>query len=167
MHAPCPLTVVTEHSIADPFATGATDALNSTPTPVRLRGSCDTTDDDVPITDLDLRTSDNLVLASTFGRGMYTGQFTDSSLGIIENDKQTADIKIIPTINDGTFEINAFELNGSLEISIFNLTGQREYSKTFTNFNTKQALNLDLQSGVHLVKIKTDNSTVTKKMVVK
>src|SRR5690606_3569289 len=37
---------------------------------------------DVTVVDLDLRTSDNVILAATHGRGLFTGQFTATPLSI-------------------------------------------------------------------------------------
>ena len=50
----------------------------------------------VKVYDLDLRTADNTVLATTHGRGMFTGKFTADNCSI-SNESLRKSIKVYPT----------------------------------------------------------------------
>ena len=58
----------------------------------------------VKVTDLDLR-NDNMVFAATFGRGVFSGQFTDATASNDEVLFGTKSISIYPTISSGTFTV--------------------------------------------------------------
>ncbi|AMC11196.1 hypothetical protein Lupro_07975 [Lutibacter profundi] len=74
---------------------------------------------DVKVLDLDLRTSDNSVLATTFGRGTFTGKFTDTDFSIT-----TANSTITTcTPNDAVFDFD-FNANASYNtVTTFSQTG--------------------------------------------
>ncbi|WP_298424087.1 T9SS type A sorting domain-containing protein [uncultured Kordia sp.] len=121
----------------------------------------------VSVLDLDLRTSDNTVLASTYGRGQFTGKFLSGTLKtpefITEND-----FKIYPTISDGNVTLNANE-NGKTTLLVYSLSGKNVYSQTLNlTKNTPANLNLQgLSSGVYILKVQQNNHVQTQKIVIK
>ena len=123
---------------------------------------------DVPVLDLDLRPSDNVILASTYGRGMFTSQFTASnSLSITENSLKAKGITVFPTVNDGNFNIVAKNNIGNVSLQIYNITGQLVHDSKFNLSNTKKGFNLNLNSGIYFVQIKGETISGTQKIIVK
>lgn len=121
---------------------------------------------DVTVLDLDLRASDNVILATTHGRGMFTSQFTSTTLGLAENSL-TNGIKVFPTVSNGEFSIISQNSLGNVDLEMFNLSGQRVYKSNFELSSTRRQFNLNLSSGIYLIKIKGDNFIETKKIVIR
>ena len=123
---------------------------------------------DVQVVDLDLRPSDNVILATTHGRGMFTSQFTAlDNLGISENSLRDKGITVFPTINDGNFNIVAKSNIGNVSIDIYSITGQLVYDSKFNLSNTQKEFSTKLNSGIYFVKIKGESISGTQKIVVK
>ena len=121
----------------------------------------------VPVRDLDLRPSTNEVLATTHGRGMFTGQFTDVSLSIEENLFEDNNIAILPTVNDGTFSLRSQINFDDLNIEIYSITGSKVYESELNLANNQSDFSLNLQSGLYLVRISNGVFNETKKMIVR
>ncbi len=121
---------------------------------------------DVAVLDLDVRPSDNVILASTFGRGMFTSQFT-APLSIADNNLIKKGISIFPTINDGNFTIVAKSSLGDVSMRIFSITGQEVLNTKFQLSTTQHKFNLKVTSGIYFVTIKGDNFGGTQKIIVK
>jgi len=124
---------------------------------------------DVIITSFDLRTVDNTVLASTYGRGMFTGKFTaDASTLSVENIDFNNAIKVYPTISNGNFKVAASkEINNGI-LNIYDLNGREVYaSKIDFNRSRIQNISLNTSSGMYIVKFKSDNKVSTYKIVIK
>jgi len=123
---------------------------------------------DVPVLDLDLRPSDNVILATTYGRGMFTSQFTSlDNLSVPETSLRDKGVTIFPTVNDGSFNIVAKSNMGNVDMSIYNITGQLVHDSKFNLSNTQKGVNLNLDSGVYFVQIKGESVSGTQKIVVK
>jgi subtilisin-like proprotein convertase family protein len=74
---------------------------------------------DVKVLDLDLRTADNSILATTFGRGLFTGKFTDKAfLFSIANNTVN-----VCKPNDAIFNINFNTLSSYNTVTTFSATG--------------------------------------------
>ncbi len=123
---------------------------------------------DVKVVDLDLRSSDNVILASTFGRGMFTSQFTSSPLSIQENVLANG-VNLYPSVSDGLINIKSSQNFGDTSLEILNINGQKVYSSQLElSSNRMETLNLNLSSGLYLIKLKTeDNISATKKIIIK
>jgi len=121
---------------------------------------------DVPVLDLDLRTSDNVILASTFGRGMFTSQFT-SNLSVADNSLSKIGIRVFPTINDGNFTVMAKTNIGNVNMRVYSLLGQEVHNSEFQLSNARSEFNLKANSGVYFVKLKGDTFEGTQKIIVK
>jgi hypothetical protein len=144
---------------------GTTDFSAVSPTWVQSQNGMK----DVVVTSFDLRESDNTVLASTYGRGMFTGQFTaDPSTLAVEDIEFKDIIKVYPTVSDGNFKIAGRNEVSEGVLSIFDLNGREVYaSKINFNINRIQDISLNTSSGIYIVKFKSNNKLFTQKVIVK
>ena len=122
---------------------------------------------EVRVLDLDLRASDNVILASTYGRGMFTSQFTSSPLSVADNSFDSNTINIVPTISDGQFVINTKRNLGKVKLQLFNISGQTVYATDFEFNDLEKQFNLNLNAGLYLVKITNGEHSITKRLIIK
>ena len=122
---------------------------------------------DVTVLDLDLKASDNTILATTHGRGFFTSQFTPSALSVLESQFASNDIIVFPTVSEGQISIKAIREMGDSKINIYNVNGQRVYNTTAFLSDNNTNLNLNLNSGIYFVDIRVDNYSETKKIIIK
>jgi hypothetical protein len=122
---------------------------------------------DVVVTDLDLKPSDNTILATTFGRGFFTSQFTAQPLSILENTLSKNDITVFPTVSNGQITITSARDLGDATIEVFNINGQKVFTTTSYISNTNSSLNLNLNTGMYFVNISVGNTSETKKILIK
>jgi len=112
----------------------------------------------VKVTDLDLR-DDNMVFAATYGRGIFSGQFTDAvaSVGDVLTDKKM--FTVYPTISNGDFTFQAKSELGETSCRIFDLAGRQVYSSTinFTS-SSKQDASVNLRAGTYIVNLVDQNN---------
>jgi hypothetical protein len=123
---------------------------------------------DVTVVDLDLRSIDNTILASTHGRGLFTSQFTDGSATIndVLNDKIL--FTVYPTISNGNFTIFGKRSMDKTTIQIFSITGKKVFSGDL-NFskNMKQTVSINANSGVYIVNVETaDGNKFSNKIII-
>jgi photosystem II stability/assembly factor-like uncharacterized protein len=124
---------------------------------------------DVVVTSFDLRTADNTVMATTYGRGMFTGTFTAaaSALSVHKNTLNNL-IDVYPTVSNGNFKIKAQNSVQNGYLKIFNMKGQEVYaSKIDFNRNTVKNISLNVASGMYIVKFTSDTKQSTQKIVIK
>lgn len=122
---------------------------------------------DVQVLDLDLRASDNTILATTHGRGLFTGQFTNTPLSVLDSQLETNLISIFPTISSGQITVASKNNLGNADIDIFNISGQKVYTSNINISNSRNEINLNLNSGIYFVNINVGNVTETKKIIIK
>lgn len=122
---------------------------------------------DVTVLDLDLRASDNTILATTHGRGLFTGQFTANPLSVQENDVADRNISIFPTISNGTVSVASSVNSGIIKLEIYNMSGQKVFNTSIDLSLGTKKLSLQLSSGAYLVKFDGNNFTETKRIVIK
>jgi gliding motility-associated-like protein len=93
---------------------------------------------DVKVTDLQLRAEDNTVLATTYGRGMFTGVFRNENpeFFISVNEDPTAEVTSVDDVI--SYTVNYDVINGFDEDVSFEVTGNPEGSSV--NFNASQPL---------------------------
>ncbi len=120
----------------------------------------------VKVTDLDLR-DDNMVFAATYGRGVFSGQFTDAvaSVDAVFADKKA--FTVYPTISNGNFTLQAKNSLGLTKMDIFSITGKQVYTKEidFTS-NGKQGVSVNLNAGVYIVSIVDENNKKSSSKIV-
>ena len=112
----------------------------------------------VKVTDLDMR-DDNMVFAATYGRGIFSGQFTDAvaSVDDVLTDKKA--FTVYPTISDGDFTLMAKNDLGETTCRIFDMAGRQVYSSTI-NFNetSEQQVSVNLRAGTYIVNLVDQNN---------
>jgi len=120
----------------------------------------------VKVNDLDVR-DDDMVYAATYGRGVFSGQFTDESLS---NEKILASCKsFITRSQSGDYDLHYLRSIPHIDINIFNLSGQlvRSYKKVETkNSDTIRLDKSALSSGMYLIQILEQNNTETLKWTI-
>ena len=122
---------------------------------------------DVTVLDLDLRSSDNTILATTYGRGLFTSQFTAAPLSVLESQLETNLISIFPTISNGQITVASKNNLGDADMNIYNISGQKVYTSKINISNSRNEINLNLNSGIYFVNISVGNVTETKKIIIK
>lgn len=122
---------------------------------------------DVTVLDLDLRFSDNTILATTHGRGMFTSQFTATPLSVIDNQLDSNLISIFPTVSNGQITIASKSNLGEAEMTIYNISGQKVQTSQINISDSNNRINLNLNSGIYFVNISVGNVAETKKIIIK
>jgi hypothetical protein len=118
----------------------------------------------VKVTDLDLR-NDNMVFAATYGRGVFSGQFTNTTLSSHQVSFDES-VKIYPNPSNGVVNIAIANYTGSLKVSLVDLNGRVVYSNEISDFSLEQSINVkNYQSGVYLLNLEGDNIKLTRKIV--
>ena len=113
---------------------------------------------DVVVVDLDLRASDNTILATTHGRGLFTSNFTAIPASVDEVLAEKKAFSVYPTISNGDFTVFAKSDLGNSQISIFDINGKQVYNSTIDfNKNQNQNLSVNLRSGIYIVNILDQN----------
>lgn len=112
----------------------------------------------VKVTDLDLR-DDNTIFASTYGRGVFSGQFT-SAVASVDNflaAKKT--FTVYPTISKGNFTLQTESNLGKTKMNIFDVSGKRVYKKEIDfSLNRKQEISVNLNPGIYIVNLIDENN---------
>lgn len=112
----------------------------------------------VKVTDLDVR-DDNKVFASTYGRGVFSGQFSAATASIEDVVKNKEAFSVFPTVSNGNFKIFAKTSLGKSKMAIFNLTGQQVYNKELDfSRNDKHEISVNLNAGIYIVNIIDENN---------
>ncbi|AOW21009.1 PA domain-containing protein [Urechidicola croceus] len=122
---------------------------------------------DVKVTSFDLRTADNTVIASTYGRGMFTGQFTSEESNLsVDKFEQNNLVKVYPTISNGEITISPLKDVEKGNIHVFDINGRNVFNKNVDFNGAEQNLSLGLSSGMYIVKFSADNLHSTHKIII-
>lgn len=120
------------------------------------------------VTSFDLRTADNTVLASTYGRGLFTGTFTSAVLAVNNFDLAKSEIKVYPTVSDGNFNIASKQNFGKTAIKVYDVRGRQVYqSQIILNSIQEIKLGLQLKSGVYILKMQNGKINYSSKIIIK
>lgn len=118
----------------------------------------------VKVTDLDLR-NDNTVFAATYGRGIFSGLFTGTTLSN-EDFAASKGIKMYPNPTNGQLNIAINNYSGKLSVQVFDLNGRQVYNQDVNDFNAQSAINMSgLQKGVYVVKVNGENLDYNQKVI--
>jgi hypothetical protein len=121
---------------------------------------------DVKVLDLQLR-NDNTVFAATYGRGVFSGAFTGSSLSTDDHEIVGSTFSVYPTINDGNVTITSSKYFGPTQLELFDLTGKKVYSNSILIDNAAQKLSFgNLTTGNYILKLSGNGFEGTKKIVI-
>jgi photosystem II stability/assembly factor-like uncharacterized protein len=120
----------------------------------------------VKVNNFDLRTADNTILASTYGRGFFTGQFTAVALGVddisIDNN-----FSVFPNPSNGAIKIKAARDFGKSSIAVYDINGRQVFSEEI-NLTGTVPLNMNsLNSGLYIMKIQGENFAYSNKLIIK
>lgn len=117
----------------------------------------------VKVTDLDLR-NDNKVFASTYGRGVFSGMFTNTTLSA--NDFANEQVSIYPNPTNGVVKINIPNYFSDLNIKVYDLNGREILKQNVPNFNLESSIDLSGKaSGFYVLKIEGENLNFSKKIM--
>ena len=118
----------------------------------------------VKVVDLDLR-NDNTVFAATYGRGIFSGMFTSTTLSNQDVAFDDA-VKIYPNPSKGLVNIAIANYTGSLKVSLVDLNGRVVYSNEINDFSLEQSINIkNYQSGIYLLNLEGNDIKITRKIV--
>jgi uncharacterized membrane protein len=120
----------------------------------------------VKVMDLDLR-DDNAVFAATYGRGVFSGQFTDAAASVEEVLKGNETFTVYPSVSNGNFTIfGKNELKRS-KVAIFDVRGRQVYTATLDfNDTERQEISLNTSSGVYIVNLIDEAGRKSSKKIV-
>lgn len=118
----------------------------------------------VKVTDLDLR-NDNMVFAATYGRGIFSGMFTATTLST-PDFAATKGVKVYPNPTKGQLNISVSNYSGKLTVEVFDLNGRKVHTQEVNDFNASSAINMNgLQKGVYVVKVNGENLDFNEKVI--
>ena len=107
----------------------------------------------VKVMDLDLR-DDNAVFAATYGRGVFSGQFTEPSASVDEVLKGNETFTVYPTVSKGDFTIYGKNELKISQVAVFDLRGRQVYAATLDfNTNERQEISINTRAGVYIVNV--------------
>ncbi len=119
---------------------------------------------------LQLRESDNTVLAATHGRGLFTAIYPLDPYTSIE-EKLVSEINIYPNPTAGKLSVS-FEVENTEKINIIvsDISGRQIIRKEYTSFSGNFHQEFDLSEyseGTYLLNIQKGNETITRKILLK
>ena len=76
-------------------------------------------------------------------------------------------IAIYPNPNNGQFNIQISQFEGTADLEIVDINGRVVYARNDVDFSSEKTINLSqVQSGIYIVKVKSDNSSLVKKLII-
>ncbi|MFK5878279.1 MAG: T9SS type A sorting domain-containing protein [Flavobacteriaceae bacterium] len=127
----------------------------------------DTGMNNVKVTDLDLR-DDNMVFAATYGRGVFSGQFTAEGLSV--NDVFASNsLTIYPTVSNGNFTISAKNNLGNTKMVMYDMNGKKVHAQNLDfSLQERQRVSVNLNPGVYIVRlVNKSNNKKSSKIIIK
>lgn len=116
---------------------------------------------------LQYRASDNLILAATHGRGMFTTNFTNGTASIDDVLLDNKAFTVYPTISKGNFTVFAKSSLGKSKINIFDISGRQVYNSNLDfNSNERQLIELNVNTGVYIVNLVDENNNKSSKKII-
>jgi hypothetical protein len=119
----------------------------------------------VKVTDLDLR-NDNVVFAATYGRGVFSGTFTNT---VLNNDTFTnnKNVSIYPNPVKDNLNINIKDFSGEVSVKIIDINGREVFNKNINNFITSNMLDLSsFSSGIYVLKLSGEGLNYSEKIII-
>jgi hypothetical protein len=121
------------------------------------------------ITSFSLREKDNTILATTYGRGLYTKTLDTDTLSNENNNNVDNNILLYPTVLNGTQQITieSNKHHGPLLMNMYNTNGQLVFNK-LVDLNKKANILIHngIPSGVYFVKITYKGKLIFKTKIV-
>ncbi|WP_353147156.1 PA domain-containing protein [Flavobacterium sp.] len=118
----------------------------------------------VKVTDLDLR-NDNVVFAATYGRGVFSGTFTNTVLNN-ETFINNKNVSIYPNPVKDNLNINIKDFSGDILVKIMDVNGREVFNKYINNFNRSKELDLSsFSSGIYFLKLIGEDLNYSEKII--
>ncbi|TXD49837.1 T9SS type A sorting domain-containing protein [Polaribacter sp. IC073] len=116
---------------------------------------------------LQYRASDNLVLAATHGRGLFTGKFTTVTASVEDVLRNNKAFTVFPTVSKGNFTVFAKSSLGKAKMNIFDISGRQVYKANLDfSTNEKQVVSLNVNSGIYIVNLVDENGKKDSKKII-
>lgn len=117
---------------------------------------------------LQYRASDNLILAATHGRGMFTSNFVDSTAFVTSVVSSEKLFTVYPTVSKGDITVFGKNTLGKVKINIFDTAGRQVYGSSLDfSVNEKQPISLNIDSGIYIVNlVDKDNNKSSRKIII-
>ena len=120
----------------------------------------------VKVVDMDLR-NDNTVFAATYGRGVFSGAFTNAVLSS-DSFANNKGVKVYPNPSNGVINLNIANFSGNLNIQLFDINGREVYKSNVSNFSIEKSINISqLQSGIYILKLEGEQLSYSEKIILK
>lgn len=121
----------------------------------------------VKVTSFDLRTADNKVAASTYGRGLFTGYFTAIPASTNESNELSNAISVYPTlVTEGSISVSSSQNFDATGITIFNVQGKQVFYDKMDLSQDEKTLSINLKSGIYFMNFSSNGLTTSKKIIV-
>ena len=121
----------------------------------------------VKVTQFQLRSADNTVIASTYGRGFFTGQFLGDNLALSNNKVDSREIEVTSVVSNQILEVKALvSINEPVNMSIYKPDGTLVFTKELNFRQSSYQLNIPFQAGIYIVNMSYGNKRVSKKIIV-
>ena len=118
----------------------------------------------VAVTDIDVR-NDNAVYASTYGRGVFSGQFTATTLSNVAFENKIG-VKVYPNPTTENLNISVEGYNGELTARIIDINGREVLNKNIKDFSIERAISLKgLTPGVYILNLKGEGLSDSRKII--
>ena len=119
----------------------------------------------VRVNDLQMR-NDYKIYAATFGRGIFSGQFTaaDNTASIDEVSQNS--IMIYPTVSDGAINIKSNTYTSNATMQVYDMLGKLVYNSKI-DLAHEVSKTLHVNAGTYLVKLTGDGLSETHKIIIK
>ncbi len=118
----------------------------------------------VKVTDLDLR-NDNVVFAATYGRGVFSGSFTNAVL-TNETFTNNKNVSIYPNPVKDNLNINIKDFSGEVSVKIIDVNGREVFNKNINNFNVSNAVDLSaFSSGIYILNLLGEDLNYSEKII--
>jgi len=119
----------------------------------------------VKVNNFDLRTADNTILASTYGRGLFTGQFTAVALSV-DDISVDNNFSVFPNPSNGDIKIKTARDFGKSSIAVYDVNGRQVFLKEI-NLTGTVPLNMNsLNAGLYIMKIQGENFAYSNKLII-
>jgi hypothetical protein len=117
----------------------------------------------VKVVDLDVR-NDNTVFAATYGRGIFSGQFTQPSLSTNDNVLNKG-IKVYPNPSNGIVNVSIDNYAGNITVEVYDMNGRKVFSNS-GEYMKANTINLQgFQNGVYILNVKGDELSYSEKII--
>ncbi len=124
---------------------------------------------DVKVTDLQLREGDNKVLAATFGRGLFTGEFLQNNdLSVKKKGFADGAVCIYPTISLGTIFAATTKPYSNVSLFVHTMNGSLAYSNDEITLveGKENVLTLETPPGFYVLSLFAENKKIASQIII-